>query len=169
MGCHRVMGVKNIMRYKEENMKILTIAICFCFISIFAFAGTSAEIISYDKDDNGNIRVWTQYKIDGVEVDSRYPKINGKQVYCTRYTVFNFVDMTDNEIVARVKEDIEKHAETLIIKTFTEKKNDIIVQNNLYKLVGTTATKITATKKISDTKEWVLKTDGTFTTNIITP
>ncbi len=150
-------------------MKIASLILGFCLIATFAFAGTSAEIISYDKDDNGNIRVWTQYKIDGVEVDSRYPKINGKEVYCARYTVFNFIDMTNDEIVARIKEDIEKHAETLIIKTFTKKKNDSIAQNNLSKLVGTTATKITATRKISDTKEWVLKTDGTFTENIITP
>ncbi len=150
-------------------MKIASLILGLCLIATFAFAGTSAEIISYDKDDNGNIRVWTSYYLDGQNVESRYPKMDGKFVYCTRYTVFNFIDMNDDEIVARIKEDIDAHAENLIVKTFEEKNNDSIIQNNLSKLVGTTTTKTTATRKVSDTKEWVVKTDGTFTENIITP
>ncbi|MBE3086106.1 MAG: hypothetical protein IMZ64_07810, partial [Bacteroidetes bacterium] len=49
------------------------------------FADVKSTIITHDKDTNGNIRVWTSFEVDGVEIESNYPKINGHYVYCTRY------------------------------------------------------------------------------------
>jgi len=132
-------------------------------------SNVTAEIISQDLDDNGNIRVWTQYKIDNIEVKSQYPKIDGKFVYATRYHILNFVGMTDTEIKARIQQDVETHAETLIRKTFIKKANQDILDSHLSDVVGTKVIKETTTIKVSEDKEWELKTDGTYVEKSITP
>ena len=38
-------------------MKIASLILGFCLITTFAFADSSAEIISYDKDSSGNIKL----------------------------------------------------------------------------------------------------------------
>ncbi len=171
-------------------MKIASFVLGFCLVATFVFAGMSAEIVSVDKDDNGNIRVWTQYKIDGVEVDSRYPKINGKQVYCTRYNKQNFLGMSKTEIAERIDKDLEAHSKTLIQKEFDKNANATVNQiriaynaianqdfmdTSFPVLIGRKVTEEEATVALDTNndgvqdKEIKVKTDGTYTENILTP
>ena len=55
--------------------KILVLLFLVLCIASPVFADVTEEVISIDKDANENIRVWTQYKLDGVEVKSKYDKI----------------------------------------------------------------------------------------------
>ena len=109
-------------------MKILGIVFGLCLISTLAFADASGEIVAIDKDANGNIRVWTQYKVDNIEVESRYPKIDGKYVYCTRYSKQNFLGMTETEIIERIEEDLKSHSQNLIQKAFDVKSDKTLQQ-----------------------------------------
>ncbi len=158
-------------------MKRLTMCIlvlCFMFSASLVLADVVGEIIAIDKDANGNIRVWSQYKIDGVEVESRYPKIDGKQVYCSRYQVLNFAGMSDAEIKTRILADVNRHAETLIQKTFIEKANEDIYTSHLKDVNGSKVSKTTTDIKVDTDRDgeidetWTLKIDGTHTVAVIT-
>lgn len=153
-------------------MKILGIAFCLCLITIFAFADVEAEIVAKDIDANGNIRIWTCYKIDGVEVESQYPKINGKFVYATRFAAHNFAGMTDEQIEKAILYQSKIHGRTLTEKEFKKKTistNDDIFDNHLKNLVGKTVLVESAEIRIDDTTIIEVKTDGTHTEKIITP
>lgn len=160
-------------------MKKVLLALVFCLVTSLAFADVTAEVLAYDADDNGNIRIKTQYKIDGVEVISRYPTLNDKYYWVTRYSAFNFAGMNDIEIKTRIIEDIEAFSKSLIQKTYLTKTNAEIIKSNLSTLIGTKNTETigsilvdTNGDKILDT-EWVVKTDGTKTeipyTPVLTP
>lgn len=168
-------------RYKEvfekigEIMKKILLILLFCLFATNVFADVTAEILSYDLDDNGNIRVKTQYKIDGIEVKSPYPLLDGKYYFVTRYNIFNFVGMTDEQIKARIVEDVTTHANTLIQQTFTQKQNTDIYANHLTELTGSKVKQTNTTiildidsDGVSD-REWLIKTDGTYSEKVITP
>jgi len=143
-------------------MRMVSLLVLSLLFGSVCFGDVTGEIVSIDKDINGNIRVWTQYKVDGVEVQSQYPKINGKSVYCTRYSAMNFLGMTDAEIKARILEDVDTHTKSLIRKTYVEKTNNDILTGHINGIVGSKVTNQTVTKVI-DGKEYILKTDGTYT------
>lgn len=157
------------------RVKMLCFVIGFVLIAVTAFAGSSAEVVSIDLDNKGNIRIWTQYKVDGVEVESQYPKIDGKSVYCSRYYSLNFVGMDDAEKDARILEDVNVHTEKLIRKEYIKKSNIDILDNHLKGVVGSKVTKTTASIEVDldgdgiNDETWLLKTDGTHTTAVITP
>lgn len=153
-------------------MRIVVIVLSLILISSVAFAvedGVTAKILAYDIDDNGNIRVKTQYKIDGVEVKSNYPKLNDKYYFVTRYYALNFPGMTDKQIKDRILEDLNAHAENLVLDTFVKKNNQDIHDNHLSALVGSVISKIKATFKFDsdgdniDDKEWTVYTNATYT------
>ncbi len=150
-------------------MKALVLILVFCLFAPFVFAGVEAEIIAKDLDDNGNIRIWTQYKIDGKEVESEYPKINGKYVYATRFAAHNFAGMTDSQIEDVVLYQAKKHSETLIRQEFIKKNvstNSDIFDNHLPTLLGKKVTLDSMDIKIDDDKKIKVKTDGTQTISI---
>ena len=150
-------------------MKALGYVFVLCLIAGVAFAGSSAEIVSTDIDSNGNIRVWTQYKVDGVEVDSKYDKIDGKKVFCSRYNKMNFFDKTDAEIKTAITKDVSTHAEALIRKEYVKKSTKVVKDSHLKDVVGTKITKETTEIKIDTDgdnvadKTIVVRTDGTST------
>jgi len=157
-------------------MKKLLLVLLFCLFATNVFAGVTAEILAYDLDDNGNIRVKTQYKIDGVEVVSRYPQLGGKYYFVTRYHALNFAGMSDAEIKARILEDVENHAENLIKNTYMKKKNINIHDNHIKALVGSKVTETTTTVSVDTDGDnvndeiWTIKSDGSHTSAaIITP
>ncbi len=147
----------------------------FCLLTTFAFADVIGEIVSIDKDVKGSIRVWTQYKVDGVEVESRYPKIGGKYVFCSRYNAINFAGMTDTQIKARIDFDVKQHTKSLLRNTYISVVNDDIIANHLGTVVGSTTT--TKDLKINvDTDgdgvidaEVLIKTDGSQSISPISP
>lgn len=154
-------------------MKRILLILVFCLFATNVFAGVTAEILAYDLDDNGNIRVKTQYKIDGVEVISRYPTLGGKYYFVTRYHTLNFAGMSDAEIKTRILEDVEAHAKSLIKKTYIEKSNLDIHDNHIKEVVGSKVTKTTTTIEVDtdgdgekDTN-YILKTDGSHAESTI--
>lgn len=169
----------------------LVLGLCLCLIANFAFADVVGEVISIDKDSNGNIRIWTVHKIDGKEVESLYPKIDGHFVYCTRYRKQNFKDCKDKtEIENYILDDIKNHSNTLLQKEFDKNApktlnqiridynttaNQDFSDTNLDKLVGKSVS-VTEVKQQIDTdndgimdKELTLKQDGTKIETDITP
>lgn len=157
----------------------------------FAFADASFEIIAKDIDDNGNIRIWTCHKVDGLEVPSAYPKIDDHYVYCTRYTKQNFLACKDTaEIEAQILTDIQNYSKALIKKEFDKKApktihqikvdynaaaNQDFTDVSLDKLTGQTLTTTEAKQQFDSNNDGVLdkeitvKTDGTKTETNITP
>lgn len=144
-------------------------SILFCLILFWSqvvFADVTAEVLSYKIDDNGNIEVHTQYKIDGVEVQSRYPQENGKYYWVTRYAASNFGSMTEAQIKRRILSEIDSQTNALVVKSFIEKENQNIINNKLGTLVGSTVTKTQAEIGVDNDgdnkadKIWVVKTDG---------
>lgn len=122
-----------------------------------------ANIISYDLDANGNIRVWTQYIINDVEQVGQYPKIDGKNVFCSRYTALNFHGMDTAAIKARIKQDLDQHLSTLITREYTKVANDDLLKTLSF-LDGEKVEKETATIKFVVGEEEItkeVKADGT--------
>lgn len=155
-------------------MKILGLVFGLCFITSFAFAEITGTIVAKDIDDNGNIRVWTEYQKDGVEIPSNYPKIDGKFVYCTRYNALNFDGLTDTEIVQYIRADIKTQTDNLIQQDYMKAKypnmteaNAILNKDRLTNLVGevVSSTEVTQKKMLPDgtlLKEITIKQDGTI-------
>lgn len=128
-------------------------------------ADVTAEIISQNIDENGNIRVVTQYKIDGKTVDVKSQPCDN----CTqgsRYSFQNFIDMTDAEIMAYIKADIGVHAKNLVARKFATEENKKLLPD-ISELTGQKVTATESVLKISDTVEWTVKTDGTKTVSSI--
>jgi hypothetical protein len=74
--------------------------------------------------------------------------------------------MTDAEIMAYIKADIEVHAKNLVARKFATDENKKLLPD----ISDLTGQKVTATEsviKISDTEEWTVKTDGTKTTKTV--
>ena len=155
-------------------MKKLAFFILFLLITVSCFADVTAKIVGVDKDENGNIRVKTQYKIDGVEVKSPYPLENGISYWITRYSVQNFSGMNKTQIFTRIKKDIISFEKHLIIKKYLELANHDFISIS-QDLVNVTDTQSIASVYVDtdnngtlDT-EWVLKTDGTRIEKEYTP
>ena len=129
------------------------------FMTAICYAGVEGEVIDYDLDAKGSIRVWTQYKVDGVEVGSKYPKKDGKYVYCTRYHALNFLGMTGAEIKIRVLEDVDTHTKSLIQQKCIKEANKNI---KLKDVVGSTVSAQSATMVING-KIYTFNTSGSIT------
>lgn len=149
-------------------MKALLLALMVLVGSV-AWADVTAEIIAYDLSPDGNIRIMTQYKVDGVEVPSRYPKVDGKYVWYTQYTATNFAGMTALQAKQKIGAEIRNAGENILRQKYLEVENQDLINNFLTNLVGTTATyanaKITVDTDgdgIAD-KEWTVSTDGSRT------
>lgn len=147
-------------------MKKALLAILFLAFASVCFADVTAEIIGKDFDEQGNIIIKTQFKVDGVEIVSRYPKLDGKYYFVNRYTAVNFYNMTDEQIIAKIKGDLSQHAKMLIGKKFLAVENAKMALDDV---VGSTITEKTSTVQISPVLELEVKTDGSKIEKVITP
>ena len=71
----------------------------------------TAEIQSVDIDNNGNIRVTTEYKKDGTWV----------QTGNTRYSFGALA--TQAEIETKIQEDVQQHCDNLVARNYVKNKN----------------------------------------------
>ncbi len=134
-------------------MRILFV-ILFLLMTVNCFADVTAEIIGKFIDDNGNIVIKTQYKINGKEVESRYPKDEqGRYYWVTRYSIQNFVNSTVSD---RIDQDLKAFAEHLITQPFQneqrtelQKANSDFYNEEMKDIVGHNIT-ITSAKMIID-------------------
>lgn len=149
-------------------MKKLVVAVVMVLgLASVCFADVTAEIIGVDLDENGAIRVKTQYKIDGKEVESRYPQQDGKYYFVTRYRIDNFAGMNKTKILQRIKSDISSFQKNIILNDYFKKANDAFVKSGA-DLINITNTEKTATLDldtdndgIPDTR-WIIE-NGTKT------
>ena len=153
--------------------KILLLILMLSFFK-FCFADVTAEILGKEIDANGNILIKTQYKIDSVEVPSRYPQENGKYYWVTRYSIQNFANMDATQIQAKIDADLNAFSESLITKPFLEQQrtalkdaNTTLLSSDLLKnVVGHKVTTASAKLNIDsnfdgiEDKELTVKTDG---------
>jgi len=136
----------------------------------------TAEILDVTQDPvNGSIVVKTQYKLDGVEVVSNYPLLNGKYYWVTRYQLQSFAGITDLQAKQRILKDLQSHGQSLIRKKYLQQANFQYTQDKASLLIGTTGQIDTAEilvdmngDGVNDTK-WIIKTDGTRTEEPYTP
>lgn len=148
-------------------MKILGIVLGLCLMASIALAGVEAEIVKVDFDGTV-INVWTQYKVDGVEVQSRYPKITitdgegvSKSYYVWRvgYNLFQFDGLSSEQIKTRVLKDVNEFANELGKNTYLKKANE----NYVSTIKATEGSKVSKDTFDLDfgTGKWTVKTDGT--------
>ena len=132
-----------------------------------SYADVTTEILSKQKAPNGDLWICTQYKIDGGEVSSPYPKVNGKACFMTRYNAYHLAGLTNEEIVLMIDEDVKEHAETLVRDKYSEKVVEQVVTE--IDVIGRTSTVINAKVKVDTDKngqpdkEYTVKTNGTKT------
>ena len=151
-------------------MKKLILALALVMVCGLAFAGYEAEILDVIQDPvNGSIIVKTQYKLDGVEVVSRYPQLDGKYYWVTRYQLQSFAGMDDNEMKMHVLKDLMSFGENLIREAYLEKANLAFIQDNAATLIGTKNAAVSATILLDTNKDgvrdtkWIIFSDGTRT------
>jgi hypothetical protein len=146
-------------------MKLVALALGLLLMSSVCFAEVTGEVIGKSIDDNGNILIKTQYRIDGAEVPSRYPQENGKYYWVTRYTVMNFAGMTEVEQNARILKDVSEFAKSLITKKYVAEANGKL---ELKTIVGQKVTETTSTVKPTPTLEWSISTTGIIDAKAVT-
>lgn len=117
-------------------------------------------IVKVDTDTNGAIRVWSQYKIDGQEIVSQYPKIDGKSVYCTRYDAVSLTGLTKEEIQAKVLKDVEQFVDVNVKKEYLKTATPTCISDNFSDLVGQSVSKDSTLMTVSG-KEITLNQTGT--------
>jgi hypothetical protein len=120
----------------------------------------TGRITKVEKDGNGAILVWTQYLIDDVEINSPYPKVDNKSVFCVKYDPLNFVGKTNDEIKEIVNKDINSHLNTLVRKECIKTYADTPI-TSINSLVGTELSKDTGILGLGD-KQITVKQDGTI-------
>ena len=172
-------------------VKMVALVVMGVLLTTCAFAEVTSDVVKTDIDDNGNIQVWAIHSIDGVEVESRYEKIDGHSVYCTRYSKRNFEGLNKKEVEDYILADIQNHTENLVQKEFDKKApktwnkiqkdynaeaNDKFAKQNLDELVGRGVSVNSVTKKIDSDNDGVLDKEitlgqngTTLTSNITTP
>jgi len=148
-------------------MKKIWLVVLFLGFTSLCFADVTAEIIGKDIDTNGNIIVKTQYKIDGIEVQSNYPQLGGKYYWVTRYSIQNFANMDATQVQARIDKDIKAYGEQLILKPFREQlrvdlktANQNLFNGDLLKdIIGHKTTVETATMIIDKNFDGIVDTE----------
>jgi hypothetical protein len=120
----------------------------------------TAEIVKVDQDEQGALRVWASYNIDGVAVESNYPKIDGHSVYCTRYDALQFDGKTDAEIKDFILSQSQQYCEALVRKEYTKVAN-VSLADRVKSIVGQTVSLDEVKVSISPTEEVIVKQDGT--------
>jgi hypothetical protein len=149
----------------EVQMKWI-ISLVFCLMVSPAWAGCTANIVASSLDENGNIVISTQHICDGQEIPSRYPKIDGKYVWQTRYSFQNFDGMTEAQRNEYILNDVSKFDESLIAKNFTGQEN---AKQDFKSLIGQSKTINSTEMQISQTKAFLISTEGKLSEKAITP
>jgi hypothetical protein len=114
--------------------------------------GICYEIVNMIFDSSvGNIRVMTNYYLDGALV----------QEGGSRYDWKTFYGMTEEQMIARIEKDCETHANNLIARSYAKEANEAMVEDGITGLIGKSKTIETTKIQASETKEIEVKADGT--------
>ena len=129
----------------------------------------------------GEIIVWANYKIDGLDVPSAYVCANGEirarmgellgtyapeenldgaQLYCTRYDALQFANMSDQEIKDFIVGQSQAQVDNLVKKEYSKVEN-LSIADRVKSVVGQTVQADSVTVQISPTEEVTVSQDGT--------
>lgn len=178
-------------------MKII-IVLLILIIPNLVFADTEAKILATQVKGE-MIEVFSQYMIDGIIVQSRYPQdlttiiekgyptsLVGKNYFITRYTANSFIGLSNFEIQQFILNELSQHIDVLIINKFNETSpetqksikegkasqifNDVI-KDITNQIISKTSTKILIDTDVDgiNDKEWVVKSDGSKIEKDYTP
>lgn len=165
---------------RRSYMKFIILA-CLLLLPLNVFAGASGEIVLFEPKDSGVIFAWTQYKIDGVEVQTSYPKINDKYVKKLKFNVDSCFPMEDGTVecllgkttaekLAILKEQIKLHCNMLTMESYRNATIDSdTLATELNSAIGDKVSVTSVSKKVDTDgdgkydKEFLFKTDGTKT------
>ena len=112
----------------------------------------TTEIKSVDIDANGNIRVTTEYKKDGLQV----------QIGNTRYSMG--ASETEEDVKTKILADIKTHAENLVSREYVKNANITKVSSLATWGIGQTDSATEATLTIGDNVYTVDETSVKSTT-----
>lgn len=156
-------------------MKKLLILLFLLLISTKCFASVVGTVIDIVQDENnGSIVVRTNYVVDGVELKSSYPQLNGKYYWVTRYNMNQFAGMTDQEVKDYIFKDVQEFGESIIRSEYFKKSNaNYIVDMNTNILnskldISTADINVDEDHDGKADKKWVVKMDGTREEEAIT-
>jgi hypothetical protein len=142
------------------------LGLVFLMVASVGHADVTGTVIGYTPDENGNIIVKTAYYLDGVNVPSRYPMEGGKYYWVTRYSFQNFDGLDAKGIEARVQQDVDAFAESLIAKKYTAEEN---AKLDLSGMIGKSFTSTTTDIQVSPTKALTVSTTGFVSEKAISP
>lgn len=131
-----------------------------------AWAGVTGEVVGQAMDENGNIVVKVAYEIDGVPVDSPYPKENGRPIFVFRMAYTNVVGMTQEQIGAFIDQNVKQYCEALLQRKANSVENAKI---SLAPFVGRKVTVNSSDFQVSPVKVLTLTTAGKTGEKVLTP
>lgn len=152
------------------------IAVLLLLLPVLVYADSSGEIVRIDIGEDKNISVWVQYKLDGIEIESNYPKIDDKFVYRFRIRYTNLVGKTNNQIRTYIRNQIERHCENIIKNRFAELRNEADLNDRISKIGGIIGSSLTKNSAFIDfdtdqdganDTRWEVFTNGNYTETTI--
>jgi hypothetical protein len=138
----------------------------FLMVASVANAGVMGEVVGSAQDANGNIVVKVAYYMDGENLESPYPKENGKFIQVFRLSFQNIDGMTAEQVGAYIDQNVKQHCESLIQR----KAN--AVENAKLDLSGFVGRKVTVENteiQVSPVKAYVVGTTGKLSEKALTP
>ena len=142
--------------------KKLTILLVLFSVIGYAAAEVTAKLIDVTSD-NKAISVWVNYQLNGQNVSSPYPPINGWPVKRFRLTYRNLANKTNEQILQYIVGNVKQHCRTIIAKEFQKKADAALVTNKLSNYIGANLTVENVTIKIDEWQDWVIYDNGTKT------
>lgn len=109
----------------------------------------TAKVVSAELDENGNIKVNTEYRDDAGNLIQ-----NG----VTRYSFS--VDNDPNEILAKVEADAEEHAKALMARTYAKNRNSAELSKIIAGIKNIPEKQVSSASIKQNNKELLVKEDG---------
>jgi hypothetical protein len=135
-------------------------------VATVANAGVMGEVVGSSMDANGNIVVKVAYYMDGENLESPYPKENGRFIQVFRLSFQNIDGMTQAQIGEYIDQNVKQHCESLIQRKANAVEN---AKLDLSSYVGRKVTVESTEMQISPVKAYVVGTAGKVSEKALTP
>lgn len=138
----------------------------FLMVASVANAGVMGEVLGSAQDTNGNLVVKVAYYMDGVNIETPYPKENGLYYQVFRLSFQNIDGMTQEQIGAYIDQNVKQHCESLIQRKANAVEN---AKLDLSSYVGRKVTVESTEMQISPVKAYIVGTAGKLSEKALTP
>jgi hypothetical protein len=138
------------------------------FLMVATVANAKVEGITqgFSQDANGNIVVKVAYYMDGVNMETQYPKENGIYYQVFRLSFQNIDGMTAEQIGEYIDQNVKQHCESLIQRKANAVEN---AKLDLSSYVGRKVTVESTEMQISPVKAYIVGTAGKVSEKALTP